>query len=236
MGARQKVIPLMQARTLRGSVVEFTVASKRNSLRISRLGAAAWVLAGCSSAVVVESEFPTPLVEPVPLTIGLHYDDELRDFIHAEALPRSATWTIDLGDANVAMLDPLFDTMFTVTREISELPPSPAELVSLDAVLSSTLAEYQFDVPQASRDEFVEVWLQYRLQLIEPDGDVVIEWEVPGYGKAEISSDREEAVHRASIVAMREAGALISTQFIQQPQVSDWLEDIEDARTQSQGG
>jgi hypothetical protein len=30
---------------------------------------------------------------------------------------------------------------------------------------------------------------------------------------------------------MREAGARISTQFKLQPQISDWLEDIENART-----
>ena len=75
-------------------------------------------LAGCASAVVVESDFPTPLVETLPLAVGLYYEPELKDFIHAEALPRSSTWTIDLGDANVAMLQPVYDAMFASTREI----------------------------------------------------------------------------------------------------------------------
>jgi len=207
------------------------VAPKRHALQICGTGIAALALAGCTSAVVVESEFPTPLIETLDLSIGLHYDPELRDFIHAEALPRSSTWTIDLGDANLAMLDPLYSQMFTTTREILDLPPSASETANVDAVLSSTLQQFQFDVPRSNRDEFVEVWLQYRLQLLAPNGDVVIEWEVPGYGKAEVSRDHEEAVHRASIVAMREAGARISTQFMQQPQVSNWLEDIENART-----
>jgi hypothetical protein len=184
------------------------------------------ITAGCTSAVVVESDFPTPLVETIPVAVGLYYEPELRDFIHAEALPRSSTWTIDLGDANVAMLDPLYATMFASTREIQGMPPSQAETAGVDAVLTSGLEAFQFDVPRTTRDEFVEVWLQYRLQLLEPDGNVVIEWEVPGYGKAEIDGSREDAVHRASIVAMREAGARISTQFLQQPAVSDWLEEF----------
>lgn len=202
------------------------MVSKRSSLQTCGLGIVALTAAACTSAVVVESEFPTPLIETVPVSVGLYYEPELRDFIHAEALPRSSTWTIDLGDANVAMLDPLYATMFATTREVQDLPPSPTITAGVDAVLSSGLEAFQFDVPSTTRDEFVEVWLQYRLQLLRPDGDVVIEWQVPGYGKAEIDGNREDAVHRASIVAMREAGARISTQFIQQPAVSDWLEEF----------
>jgi hypothetical protein len=189
------------------------------------------IVAGCTSAVVVESEFPTPLVDVLPVSIGLYFEPELRDFIHAESLPRSSTWTIDLGDANVAMLNPLYHEMFQETREFSDFPPSPGEAAGVDGFLSSGIEEFQFDVPRVTRDEFVEVWLQYRLRLLKPDGEIVAEWEVPGYGKAEVDGTREDAVHRASITAMREAGARISTQFKLQPQISDWLEDIENART-----
>lgn len=205
-----------------GVQLTMLTAAKRISMRILIAGAAVPVLAACTSAVVVESEFPTPLVEPSPLSMGLYFEDELRNFIHAEALPRRSTWTIDLGDANVAMLGPLYGTMFSSTREFETLPPPPAQASIVDGVLASTLEEFQFDVPQSSRDEFVEVWLQYRLTLLDGN-DVVIEWFVPGYGKAEIDGNREEAVHRASIVAMREAGARISTQFMQQPAVQTWL-------------
>jgi hypothetical protein len=211
--------------------VEFNVAPKRNSSRNLRLVLAPFAVAGCTSAVVIESDFPTPLVEELPVSIALYYDPALRDFIHAEALPRSSTWTIDLGDANLAMLDPLYSSMFAATREIESLTPSPADTASIDGILSSALNEFQFDLPNATRDEFVEVWLQYRLELRKPDGETIFEWEVAGYGKAEIDRDREDAVHRASITAMREAGARISTQFRLQPQISGWLEDIQNART-----
>ena len=203
-------------------------APKGTSLYLAAAGMLALSVSGCTSAVVVASEFPTPLVEPLPISVGLFYEPKLRNFIHAEALPRSSTWTIDLGDANLAMLDPLYRTMFTSTREIEDLPPSPAEDASIDAVLTSTLEDFQFDVPRASRDEFVEVWLQYRLRLLE-DGNLISEWLVNGYGKAEIDGNREDAVHRASIVAMREAGARISTEFSQQPNVKNWLEAKQNA-------
>jgi hypothetical protein len=109
-----------------------------------------------------------------------------------------------------------------------DLPPSPADAAAIDAVLTSQLEQFQFDVPRASRDEFVEVWLQYRLQLLV-DGDLIVEWLVNGYGKSEIDGSREEAVERAAIVAMREAGARISTQFSQQPSIKNWLEAKQNA-------
>ena len=206
------------------------MAPKRNSLCNIGLALAAIALAGCTSSVVVESDFPAPLVEELPVSIALYYDPALRDFIHAEALPRSSTWTIDLGDANLAMLDPLYDSMFAATREIQALQPLPTDAATFDGILSSALQEFQFDLPNATRDEFVEVWLEYRLELQTPNGEMIFAWEVAGYGKAEIDRNREDAVHRASITAMREAGARISTQFRLQPQISDWLKDIEDAR------
>lgn len=214
---------------MRGRLAESDVTTERNSLCKSGIVMAALAMAGCTSAVVVETEFPTPLVNTLPVSVGLYYEPKLRDFIHAEALPRSSTWTIDLGDANLAMLDPLYDTLFADTREIDELPPSPVN-AGLDGILASTIEEYQFDVPRSTRDEFVEVWLKYRLELLRPDGNVVVEWEAIGYGKAEIDGKREDAVQRASIVAMREAGARISTEFAEQQPVIDWVEDVINGR------
>jgi hypothetical protein len=186
-------------------------------------------LLGCTSSVVVQSQFPVPLVQPLPITMGLFFEPELRDFIHAESIPQQSTWTIDLGDANLAMLSPLYDRMFERTQELASLPEQTGIQSGVDGVLRSALEKFEFDVPISGRDEFVEVWMQYRLYLYEPNGEFVAEWPVTGYGKAELDRNREDAVRRAAIVAMREAGATISTQFAQQPQVSYWLEEREDA-------
>lgn len=190
---------------------------------------AATGLAGCSSSVVVESEFPVPLVEPLPVRMGLIFDPELRDFIHAETLPPRAPWTIDLGDANVALLEPLFGSMFATTQPVDSVPLSGGETAGLDGVIRSTLERFEFDVPFGERDEFVEVWMQYRFFVYEPDGDIIAEWPVTGYGKSELERNQEDAVRRAAIIAMREAGATISTQFSQQPEINYWLQERENA-------
>ena len=90
------------------------------------------------------------------------------------------------------------------------------------------LEKFEFDVPIGERDEFVEVWMQYKLTVYEPDGEIVTEWPVSGYGKSELERDREGAVLKAAIVAMREVGATISTKFAEQPQVAYWLGERND--------
>lgn len=177
-------------------------------------------LAGCASEVIVESRFPSPLIEPLPVNMGVIIPEELYNYIYTEDVPDQSLWTIALGDANVAMLQPLFDRMFRETRSVDGLPVADG---TLDGVIQPSLEKFEFDVPLGERDKFVEVWMQYQITLFEPDGQTVYRWPVSGYGKSELGRDREAAVQRAAIVAMREVGATISTKFAQQPQVKDWL-------------
>jgi hypothetical protein len=194
----------------------------RSRLRLLAVAAAA-CLTGCgASEVIVESTFPRPLIEPLPVSMGIVIPDELYNFIYTEDIPDQSLWTIALGDANVAMLEPLFEGMFQQTRDLDSLALAAGD-TTLDGVIEPKLEKFEFDVPQGERDEFVEVWLQYQITVYEPDGATVIQWPVSGYGKSELLRDAEDAVQRAAIVAMREAGATISTKFIEQPQIKEWL-------------
>ena len=189
-------------------------------------GAVAACLAGCGgSEVIVESTFPRPLIEPLPVSMGVVIPDELYNFIYTEDIPDQSLWTIALGDANVAMLAPLFEGMFRETTDLESLALA-ASNSALDGVIEPKLEKFEFDVPNGERDEFVEVWLQYQITVYEPDGATVIQWPVSGYGKSELLRDAEDAVQRAAVVAMREAGATISTKFAEQPQIKEWLGGI----------
>ena len=180
-------------------------------------------LSGCGSTqVIVESTFPVPLIEPLPLRMGLLIPDELYNFIYTEDIPDQSLWTIALGDANVAMLEPLFKRMFLEVTDVEGVPLAGGS-VPLDGVIEPKLEKFEFDVPIGERDEFVEVWMQYQITIYEPDGATVLQWPVSGYGKSELLRDQEDAVQRAAIVAMREAGATISTKFSEQPQIKEWL-------------
>jgi hypothetical protein len=188
--------------------------------------AAAGALFGCASQVEVAAEFPTPLVEPLPVNMGLILDEALTQYEHHEEIPEQITWTIRLGKANAQMLQQLFSTMFANTVPVQQVPVSASERV--DGVLKPELEKFEFEVPVRGRDNYAEVWMQYRLRLFEPDGELVAEWPVSGYGKSEIGRiNREESLSEATVVAMREVGAAIVTQFPEQPQIDYWLQQMQ---------
>ncbi|HEY5623260.1 MAG TPA: hypothetical protein VIV14_05830 [Gammaproteobacteria bacterium] len=181
-------------------------------------------LAGCASVVTVDAEFPQPLIEKLPVRVGLLFDETLRNYEYYEEIPQQATWTIYLGNANELMLSSLFSTMFLETGPVDAVPLTSTDLFRFDGVLHPELEKFEFEVPIGGNDEFVEVWMQYKLRLYEPDGQLVTEWPVSGYGKAELGN-KEEALNRATVVAMREVGATISTRFVEQPGVEYWIQE-----------
>ena len=198
-----------------------------NHLRLLRrclVALACAAISGCSTSLVVNAIFPQPLVDPLPVRVGILFDEALSTYAHEEKIPQQASYSIQLGDANVSMLSQLFDSMFVSTEPVVGLPLETADQGRLDAVIKPELERFEFDVPIQRTDNFVEVWMQYQMRLYETDGQLIAEWPVTGYGKAE-HGNRGAALNRAAVVAMREAGAEISTEFSAQPAVEYWLEE-----------
>ena len=198
-----------------------------NHLRLSRRFLAAFACAavsGCSTSLVVNATFPQPLVDSIPVRIGILFDEALSTYAHEEKFPQQASYSIQLGEANVSMLNQLFSSMFASTESVPALPLEATDQGRLDAVIKPELERFEFDVPIQRADQFVEVWMQYQMRLYETDGQLIAEWPVTGYGKAEHGS-RGVALNRAAVVAMREVGAVISTEFSAQPAVEYWLEE-----------
>lgn len=197
--------------------------------RLAGLLAGSVLVVGCTSHVTVAAKFPRALVEPLPVSVGIVFDDKLTQFVHTESIPEQSTWTIQVGQASVAMLSPLFRSMFAKTRIIKKFPGDSSALTGLDAVLRPELEKYEFDVPVGQRNAFVEVWMQYRLNLYKPTGELIAAWPVSGYGKAELNHKKEDAVNQASVEALRDVGASISTKFAQQPKIAYWLQETKNA-------
>jgi hypothetical protein len=176
------------------------IPSRIRSLRVWSAIAAGAFLAACSSNVIVESKFPSPLVEALPVRMGIIIPEELYNYIYQEEIRDESLWTIALGDANVAMLQPLYSKMFQETHKVDAVPTDQ----SLDGVLKTTLQKFEFDVPVNEKNKFVEVWIQYELTLFEPNGNTIVAWPVSGYGKHQLGHSRQDAVQKAAVTAMRE--------------------------------
>lgn len=181
-------------------------------------------VSACSTSLVVNADFPVPLVDPLPVRVGFLFDETFSTYAHEEKIPQQASYSIQIGEANVSLLSQLFTSMFVAAEPVVALPLESAEQGRLDAVIKPELERFEFDVPIQRTDQFVEVWMQYQLRLYETDGQLIAEWPVTGYGKAE-HGNRGAALNRAAVVAMREVGAEISTEFSVQPAVEYWLEE-----------
>ena len=187
------------------------------------------VLCGCASSVPIEATFPKPLIEAVPMRVGVLFDNELTSFEYEEQLPQNSKWSIQLGDANVAMFDPLFNSMFAHTESVANVPLEESQWGTLDVIIKPLVDKFEFDVPSGSDAKFVEVWVRYKLQVYQPDGKLVLDWPVVGYGKAETGLlNNQGSLHRAAVRALREVGANVATEFATQPELGQWLKENED--------
>ncbi|MCC5869944.1 MAG: hypothetical protein JJU27_15685 [Gammaproteobacteria bacterium] len=189
--------------------------------------------AGCTSTglVEVETSFPAPLVESLPLRAGVFFPEELRGFTHSETIPQHSQWHFELGGASIELFNPVFSALFDQVTLLEQLPAGE-QAAYLDLIVAPQLERFEFDIPRNRDVKFVEVWMQYRLYVYTPDGTPIAEWPVTGYGKSPASGSMpRNSLHDATVRAMREAGATISIRFASQPDVRDWLQEKSNAKT-----
>ncbi len=189
------------------------------------------LLAGCGTKqVVVQSEFPPPVMNRLPLTIGVWYGEEFanHEFFDEAAGRAETSWLVNTGQAQVQLWDTLLRGMF---REVVYMNgrPGPGQMNPVvDAVLVPTVEELQYAIPAHTSVKVYEIWMRYRLQLVTTGGTPIAEWTMPAYGKtptAFMQSD-EGAVRLAAIVALRDAGAHFASTFTRVPAVAQWLDGL----------
>ena len=199
--------------------------------------------AGCTSKqVIVEGNFPSPLLDPLPITMGVIYPSAFAEHeFFDEAKGRAESdWLVKTGEAQVEFWDTLFTGMFENVVHIRDWETVQSHLATVDGVLIPTIAELQYAIPMHTNVKVYEIWMKYRFRLVttdaiheHSDGELtydpnqsIADWTLSAYGKtptAFLQSD-EEAVNLAAVVALRDAGANFATSFHRVPAVIEWLE------------
>lgn len=199
--------------------------------------------AGCSvSEVTVTGRFPDPLIEPLPVSLGVIYTSEFSGHeFYDEAKGRAESdWLVKTGDAQVEFWNTLFHKMFTNVVHITDWEVLQNNSAAIDAVLVPAIRDLQYTIPTHTNVKIYEIWMRYEFQLLETDAihphengglsfnpnESKATWPITAYGKtptAFLQSD-EDAVNLAAVVALRDAGAHFITTFGLNPQVADWLD------------
>lgn len=199
------------------------------TIRAPLLAALALLLVGgCGPARVdVQGEFPPPLIEPLPITLGVWFDDEFsgHEFFDEAKEPGQSSWVVKTGEAQVEMWNTLLNGMFQDLVHM-EGKPGPGQLNPVvDGVLIPHVEELQYAIPAHTNIKVYEIWMRYRFELVTTGGQPIAEWTMTSYGKtptAFLQSD-EQAVNLAAVMALRDAGANFAANFTAVPALQDWL-------------
>ncbi len=208
------------------------------------------LVAGCATKQVeVEGNFPSPLLDPLPITLGVIYPSAFAEHeFFDEAKGRAESdWLVKTGEAQVEFWDILFGGMFDEVVHIRDWETAQSRGPEIDGVLIPAIADLQYTIPTHTNVKIYEIWMRYEFRLVEvaaihqqedgalsfnPDERLAV-WPITAYGKtptAFLQTD-EEAVNLAAVVALRDAGANFVTSFGATPDVAVWLDGI--ARLQS---
>lgn len=210
--------------------------------RIALVLVAALLSACGSRQVMVQGEFPRPLMEPLPLTLGVIYSEAFanHEFFDEAAGKAESDWLVRTGEAQVAFWDTLFGGMFERVIHIQDHDTLHEYEHTVDAVIVPYVEELQYTIPLHTNVKIYEVWMRYRFRLSTVDeihdhangaltyhpAHSFADWTLTAYGKtptAFLQSD-EEAVNLAAVVALRDAGANFITSFERVPDVAAWLD------------
>ena len=230
-------------------MVERLLGSMTLGLSAKRLAALfimLFVVACTSREVVVEGAFPTPLIDPVPVSVGILFTQEFREHeLIDDATGRGeVSWRVSTGSAQVDFWSTLFPAFFQNVVFINSY--EDLETYDVDAVLIPEVSEVQYAIPLYTSVKVYEIWMRYQLSLVEPEQimdtdnktinlenmQAFAEWPLTAYGKtptAFMQSD-VDAVNLAAVMALRDAGANFITSFARVPGVMDWIENPEVAQ------
>jgi len=191
-------------------------------LAVKLVAFCAVVSSGCGTTVpAMNMEFPTPLIENLPISIGVYYDDDLRNFTYNETVSDGSSWTIELGQNNTRLFDRLFGAMFSRTTRVDDIENGPDDI---QAIIQPILEEYAFLTPNELGSRFYAVSIRYRLILYDTAGTELADWPINAYGQSRsgifnAGRGKTGPLQNATDLAMRDAAAGAIVSLPTQPEI-----------------
>ncbi len=178
------------------------------------------LLSACTATkLTTKAALPPPLIEQLPVRIGVYYSKEFREYVHKETRG-TIDYEINLGPAHVTNLDWLLKAMF---REVVPVD-DPAHVANirppLAFVLEPRFEEYSFLTPKDIAGEAFIVTIRYLLTLYDGTGARVDSFTFTGYGREKAHTlASKEPLAVATQRAMRDAGAKVAVELTDQESV-----------------
>lgn len=190
---------------------------------------AAQILVSCAaSTITITGTYPTPLVRKLPITIGVYYPDELRNFSYTEIDDYSGKdqYIINSGMSQMDMFNTVLPALFESVVMLDSLEEAQTR-GNLDAIFVPAIEEFQVGLPDKTKLKVFEIWVKYNMRLSQANGDYIADWVMTAYGKSPQESFQsvDAGVKDAAFVALRDLAASFTIGFPDVPEVNDWLRD-----------
>jgi hypothetical protein len=182
--------------------------------------ACAAFLPGCTATrLKAEAELPPPLIDKLPVRVGIHYPKDFREFVHKETRG-SIDYEVMLGPAHVTNLDWLLKAMFAEVVPVEDPKRAADVKPPLVFVLEPKFEEYSFLTPKDVAGEAFIVTIRYLLNLYDGAGARVDAFTYTGYGRERARTlASKEPLQVATQRAMRDAGAKVAVELADQEAV-----------------
>ena len=187
-------------------------------------------LLSCQSIdVELDSEFPVPQVERLPIDVGIIFSEELADYTYAEEIDGLGQLNIKLGKTPFDLLKSLGAGVFSDYQMVTTV----ARDDGYDGYLQAQISGFQIATPRQTRTDYYEVWMRFNFVFLDPGGNAISEWVLPSYGKANEADYRtkERALEAAARSACRDAMAVFSLRASSNSNVLQWQGAIKNSNT-----
>jgi len=182
------------------------------------LAALAGLTSGCGATVPVAVTIPEPLVEALPLTVAVVYDQEFAKYTYTEKAP-GTDWSINLGDSTTSMFDRVLNKAFAKVVRLDAVPDGEP-VAGVDLVLKPAVDEYAFLTPVDSGVDFYSVSIRFQVSAFAPNGAPLDQWDINSYGRTRAKKlSAKDSLGMATDLALRDAAALMALDFKQRPQI-----------------
>lgn len=200
-------------------------APARRAFSLAGTALLSLLLAACAAKTInISGSYPSPLVRKIPITVGVYYPDDLRNFSFTEIDDYTGDdqYIVNSGKTQIDLFNTVLPALFenvVVLDSLDERSPS------LDAVFVPAIEEFQLGLPQKTKLKVYEVWVKYNMRLEKPEGDYIADWVMTAYGKSPTESFQsvDAGVQDATVVALRDLAASFTLGFSGIPEVNEWL-------------
>ena len=179
------------------------------------------------SNLVIKGSFPTPNINKIPLSMAVYYDEALKEFSYIEYSETGREEiNVESGESHINLFNAVLPAMFEEVIEIEGF--DDPKVLEVDAIFAPVIEEFQLALPEKTKLEVYEVWIKYNMRIVSSSGDSLADWVVTSYGKTPTETFRsvEDGINEAAVVALRDLASSFSLNFIQIPEVQDWLNNL----------